>query len=341
MKMPKYLSPTSIATFKDDRAEFYCKYLADNRPPKIPQSLPMAAGAAFDAYVKSFLVKELFGPTKMEPRFELQAIFETQVEPQNRDWAIIHGQYLFDCYKKSGALADLMLELSNAMTAPRFEFEVEGRVAHESVTDGIPLLGKPDVYFTSKSGKTVIRDWKVNGYCSTNPTSPKKQYIMSRDGWDHLKFPMSRSHRQQHKDAQILKLDGILVNCACNLETIDPSWAAQLAIYGWVLGMGVGDKFLVGIEQLVASGTADRLIRVSSYCNHIGKEFQLDLLKDITDLWNLILAVHKGEAPFFDGLSLEDSKARCESLDGYYLAFADAATNPTEKWFADISREEK
>jgi hypothetical protein len=341
MRMPKYLSPTSIATFKDDRVEFYIKYLADNRPPRIPQSQPMAAGAAFDAYVKSFLVKELFGLTKMEPRFEFITIFETQVEPQNRTWALTNGKYLFDCYQKSGALADLMIELSNAMVAPRFEFEVEGRVAHEEVTDGIPLLGKPDVYYTSKGGKIVIRDWKVNGYCSEGPTSPKKQYVMCRDGWDFTNRPPSKTHRNPHKDAQILKLDDILVNCACNLETIDPTWAAQLAIYGWVLGMKPGEKFLVGIEQLTSSGQPEKYIRVSSYSNHIGKDFQMNLLDEIKEIWRLILGVHSGEVPFFDGLSLLESKERCKALDDYYLAFKDSETNPSEKWFAESCREEK
>jgi hypothetical protein len=105
--------------------------------------------------------------------------------------------------------------------------------------------------------------------------------------------------------------------------------------------MKPGEKFLVGIEQLTSSGAPEKYIRVSSYSNHIGKDFQMSLLTEIKEIWRLILGVHSGEVPFFDGLSLLESKERCKALDDYYLAFKDSETNQSEKWFAESCREEK
>ena len=67
----------------------------------------MSIGSAFDAFLKSHLHKVLFGGT--DPRFELEAIFEEQVESHNRDWAKVHGEYVFNFYRECGALADLHL----------------------------------------------------------------------------------------------------------------------------------------------------------------------------------------------------------------------------------------
>jgi hypothetical protein len=70
----------------------------------------MSIGSSFDAYAKSWLHENLFGKGN-DPRFEFQALFEAQVEPHNRDWALQNGQYVFEQYKQSGALSDLLGEL--------------------------------------------------------------------------------------------------------------------------------------------------------------------------------------------------------------------------------------
>ena len=59
MREIKYLSPSSISTFFDDRTEFYLKYCAENRPPRMKQTQPMSVGSAFDAFVKNHLVYSL------------------------------------------------------------------------------------------------------------------------------------------------------------------------------------------------------------------------------------------------------------------------------------------
>jgi hypothetical protein len=176
MRKVQHLSPSSLSTWLKNQDEFYLQYLAHDRPPRIPQNQPMAIGSAFDAYAKSYLVERLFG-SNADPKYSFDALFESQVERQNRDWAREHGRYVFEQYQQSGALADLFTELKSAQGQPRFEFEVKGAVSgyREGATrtiGSVVLLGKPDVAFVNKAGVMIVIDWKVNGYCSKNPPSP-------------------------------------------------------------------------------------------------------------------------------------------------------------------------
>jgi len=319
MRQIKYLSPTSIALWERDRTEFYLRYCAENRPPKIPQTHPMAIGSAFDAFVKNYIVGALLGSTPAQ--FEIEAIFEQQVESQNRDWALLHGERLFNAYQASGALADLMLELSQAITEPRFEFEIESRIPHERHIDGIPLLGKPDAHAKLKGGHTLTIDWKVNGYCSNSPVSPKKGYIKER--------PSGKSHR----DCQTMMIGGIPVNIAQKLEDVDKDFATQLCIYMWVLGEVVPTGSIAGIEQVCCTGHEQTLgTRFASHRMKIGHPFQLSLLDRIATIWDYI---QRGW--IFTELSLQDSQTRGAMLDLQYLAYLEAST-PQDKWFQDITR---
>jgi len=305
--------------------EFYLKYLADNRPPKIPQTRPMSVGSAFDAYVKSYLVERLLGRGKL-PEFELDTIFKKQVEPCNRDWALAAGKHAFECYKLSGALADLMIELEQADATPRFEFTVQ------RVIDDIPLLGKPDVWFITKDGTHVLIDWKVNGYCSKRQVSPKKSYIWCADGWEGAH---SRSHRTAHKDAQVMMVGGIKVNLACHLEDVNLTWANQTCLYGWLMGEEIGSKFICGIDQLACGpGIGAPRIRVARHRARISSSFQHMLWGKIVACWDTIQSGH-----IFNSLSREESLIRQATLDEYHKAYE--GDDPNEKWFQEVTRERR
>src|SRR5688572_30284209 len=114
MKNIEYLSPSAISLWKESQDNYYLRYLTDVPVPRDTQNLPMSIGSAFDAYVKAFLHDNLFG--KIDPRFEFDTIFEAQVESHNRDWALQNGLYVFEQYKQSGALTDLMLMLSSSIS---------------------------------------------------------------------------------------------------------------------------------------------------------------------------------------------------------------------------------
>lgn len=328
MRQPKFLSPSAIDLFYSNRQEYYLKYLADKRPPRMPQTKPMSIGSAFDAYAKNYIVTNLFDA--VPEGFEFEEIFEAQVETQNRIWAREHGKIAFDQYKQSGALSDLMIELERAQSTPRFEFTVEGELeaSNEGITLPIPLLGKPDIYFVSHVGAHIIVDWKVNGYCSKNGVSPKKGYVKCRDGWTAEQAPHSRSHNTMHKDAHPLMVGGLEVNIAQFLEDIDEKWATQLCIYAWLLGEEVGARFIICIEQLACK---HGMIRVASHRARSGEKFQLGLMMKIFKMWS---ALRKGH--IFDDLSFEENKKKCHQLDQYYKAFE--GTSKKDKWFTQMTR---
>ncbi|RLJ04708.1 MAG: hypothetical protein DRP08_01040 [Candidatus Aenigmatarchaeota archaeon] len=319
MRQPKYLSPTSIAQFYADRDEFYLKYLADNRPPRLPQTQPMAIGSSFDAYVKNYLYERLFG-VNHDPKFGLQKIFEDQVETHNRAWAWEHGNYVFKCYKESGALSDLILQLEAAQGQPRFEFTVEALIG------GVPLLGKPDVYFVSRQGARIIIDWKVNGYCANRSTSPKKGFINCRDTWVGKQ---TRGNNMPHKDAQPMLINGMMVNAAGYFEHVDISWTNQLAVYAWLVGEPVGGDFIVGIDQIISKGMPPKpQLRVAQHRAKISALHQEALIKSIQDMWSVIKTGY-----IFDNVSRDESDDRCKTLDGYY-----AGLDEGDSWFNQATR---
>lgn len=330
MRKPQHLSPTSISLFYENLTEFYMNYLSDNKPPRFPQTQPMSVGSSFDAYVKSHLHAALCGKGS-DPRFELKALFEAQVEPQNRDWAWTAGAYAFMEYKRSGALADLMLELQGSISTPRFEIEVKGVVngAKEGVSRAVgevPLLGKPDLHFINKDGAHVIHDWKVNGFCSKYNTSPMKGYVRLRqDGMN----------KGQHKEAQLLPFKGIMINAAGALEDYNSDWARQLSIYAWLCGQDIGGDFVVSVDQIVCKpSTMPDMpdIRVAEHRLKIRPNYQWSIFNQAQHVWEVINSSH-----IFRDLSLEASQEKCALLDKQASDLAGKGTDD-DKWFAQATR---
>src|SRR5260221_3370585 len=287
MKKIQYLSPSSMSCYRQDKKEFYYRYLCENRPPAPPQTMPMSAGSAFDAYAKSYLHEKLFGKGN-DPKFDLTTLFESQVESKNRDWAWKMGAYLFTVYQKSGALADLMLELSGSISEPKFEIEVRGIVNgyKEGVTrdvSGVVLLGKPDVFWVNKHACSVVLDFKVNGACANYNVSPMKGYLRLRD------IGNSSGGGKAHKACLPMMHKGIMVNVAEYMENLDATWAAQLAVYGWLLGLNVGEDFVCAIDQICCDGTTRfpfdsplgridvPLVRVAEHRLRISEKYQYEV----------------------------------------------------------------
>jgi len=303
MRTPEYISPTGIMLFDQSEEDFYERYLADVKTPRDPQYPVMAVGSAFDAFIKSYLYKEL--KIGDDPTFELRTLFEAQVEEQNRDEAWKIGEAVFEAYKKCGAAADLLIMLGDC-TNPRFEFTLQGAVSGEfnsvNQENNPVLLGKPDLYFTHRDGGRVILDWKVNGYMSKRRPSPKKGYLSV------LECEEGAFKKKQHKDVLEGTLHGIKINMAHPLELVDKNWARQLAIYGWLLGEDVGNDFIVAVDQIVC-GTGV-VYGVAQHRCIIGEKYQKELYTHVCEIWERCTNGH-----FFTDLSLEDSRARCLLMD--------------------------
>lgn len=327
MRTPEYLSPSGIKTYEEDRELFYIRYLSDNRSPRDPQTQPMSIGSSFDAHVKSHLYETLFGKGH-NPAFDFEAIFESQVESQNRDWAREHGAVCFERYKECGALADLLIELRGAIGTPHFEIEIKGLV--QANRYGVPFLGKPDVYFTNREGLPVIYDWKVNGWCGKGNTSPKPGYLRLRHGGPNRGLDVGH-----HKDAHPVRKQGMLINGAHKLEDVNEEWAIQLGVYGWVTGMDVGSEFIVGIDQIACKNVGSRYpeIRIAEHRTTISSDFQWATFGKAVRIWNAIKTGH-----VFTEMTKEENDARCAALDARSAVAAECAnsSNPEDHLFAQM-----
>lgn len=330
MRKIKHLSPSSISKFEEDIEEFYMQYLCEAPPPRMPQLQVMSIGSAFDAYAKSYLHEALFGKNH-DPKFELMTLFEAQVEPQNRDWAYEHGKWAFEQYKKTGALADLMLDLQQSIGTPKFELEVKGVINghREGVTlniENVILLGKPDVFYINKHGCHVILDWKVNGYLSARPPSPMKGYLRLRD--------ITKRDAGSHKEVIPINHKGTIINASHFLESVNKEWGNQLAIYGWLCGCEIGGDFIVAIDQLVckAQGKYPE-IRVAEHRLRVSQDYQWKLFRRIQEVWDMVNSDH-----IFRDLSKEDSEGKCHLLDMQATALR-SPSSKTDELFNQMTRE--
>lgn len=327
MRTPKALSFSSLSLFEKNPEEFYLRYLAEHRPPRLPQEPPMAVGSAFDAEVKSALNADLFGAGS-NPQFEFQTIFESQVEPQCRDFALLAGKHVFECYKFCGAYDDLLSLLRKSVEPPRFEFTVEGLV-------GIaPFLGKPDLRFVPDLGSGpfhCVFDWKVKGYCSKYGASPSKGYEICLDGFASEK--PSRSHGKEHAKFLAMDYNGMTIN-AGYMETCNNEYADQLTLYGWLLGEKVGSEVVLGIEELVAKYMGDEppTLRYARHRGRVKAEYQQALFERVQRCWNAITSGH-----VFLDMSRADSDARCEVLEQMSVGLA-TDTSDEGQWMNEVTR---
>lgn len=328
MRQRDYISPSSIATFYDDAEYFYLRYLTDEKMESDPQTYQMAAGSAFDSYCKHHLHVDIFGGV-MDPAFDLDNLFTTMVEPHNRDKAREVGQHLFSIYKTCGAYQDLLFELANnSLNAPRMEFELKGTV--NGMRDGVSaqfgdviLLGKPDLHWVTKDGFNVIFDWKVNGYYTKTNQSPHAGYVKLRQEQKSIGNYVGT----QHKNAVLGELHGKKISTNYPLEVTDPKWAAQLSIYGWLLGIPVGTPFLTCIDQICGKcgpkGPGNEpIIRIAEHRTQVSQGFQFITFERAQHVWDVCKSGY-----IFRNMSEQDSKDRQAMLD---LRAEDMKKNPDE-----------
>jgi len=326
MRKPTYLSHSSLALWDKDKEEFYIRHLAETRAPRIAQEIYMSVGGSFDAYAKSALHERLFGKGT-DPQFEFQTIFEKQVEPHNRDFALDTGKYIFDCYVLTGAFDELLTMLQKSKELPRFEFEVRGEIK------GVPIVGKPDCRFIHECGVHVILDWKVKGFCSKYGASPSKNYRLCRDGYGAPHKP-SRSHNKAHECYVPYDHHGFEIN-EFYLEAGNNEYADQLCLYGWLLGEQIGDEEVVCcIDEIVSKymPEGNPLLRVAQHRARVSNAHQMTVLNRIVDCWDAITT-----GWIFRDLSREENDAKCQHLEDKVIALQSDGS-VAENLFAQMAR---
>jgi hypothetical protein len=303
MRQLKHISYSGFTLFESDPETFYRRYLADNRGPREPQNHYMAVGSAFDAFVKADLHKRFVNDG--DPKYTREALFESQVEPHNRDRALKDGEDVFQWYKKVGAYADLCEDMRGCVD-PRFEAELTGEVTVSWMDGSILLLGKPDVMFVTRTGARVVHDFKVQGYYSKAPKSPSPGYICL--------FPT----REIHKNAVVVKHKGHNINGNAPLHIHCTDWAEQLSMYAWVLGEHVGSDYILSIDQICCN-SRDKNIRVAKHSAICTDPWQRKLFQRLHRCW---YACKNGHV-FLD-MPYEDNLARIKVIE------AELASNPDE-----------
>jgi hypothetical protein len=329
MRKPTYLSHSSLTTWGKDKEEFYIKHLAETRAQRVPQENYMSVGASFDAYAKSALHERLFGKGA-DPQFEFQTIFEAQVEPQNRDFALDAGQYIYNCYVMTGAFEELLAMLQKSKEPPRFEFKVDGTIS------GVPILGKPDCRFIHECGVHVILDWKVKGFCSKYGASPSKNYRLCRDAYGPPHKP-SKSHNTSHKDYVPYDHHGFEIN-QTYLEDANEEYADQICMYGWLLGEQVGDEEVVCcIDEIVAKYMPEGrpLLRVAHQRARVSNAHQTMVLNRATECWE---AIESGW--IFRDLTREENDEKCRHMEQKVMALQSDGSLE-EDMFAKMARPQR
>ena len=295
MRKPKYLSPTSLSKWQSNQEDFFLDYCATDKPSRMPQTNAMSVGSAFDAFVKSDIASKLgiLGYDKEE-------LFMEQVETQNRDFAHGAGERCFAAYRDSGALASLMQLIGLATS------EVKMEVSLVKQLEGVPLLGKPDLYFEVDSGDgmvPVIVDWKVNGYCSKSGHSPKAGYKALRHS---PLFTGREAKTLEHKEYVPTRTHGIEHNCGKWFEEVDESWARQLSTYAWILGAPVEGKTIIAIEQLACGPKG---IRCATHMGLASAAFQRATMDGYVELWDRLKREH------IFSVDIEESRKMQHKLD--------------------------
>jgi hypothetical protein len=255
-RKPQFLSPSALQTWRTSKDEYYLKYLGSRKIPGILQTQPMAAGSAFDAYVKVAIEKRYdCGPEPVVGESRVTELLKSQVEKQNLDWAIFQGRKIFDDYCRIGAWDRLVKVLDQARL-------VDCNAVGTATVNGVPLLGKPDLVFWLGE-MVVVLDWKVNGWCSQSVKRPDKGHLLSRN----------------------VMLGGIqagevwLETNQCGIEM--EVWRDQLDVYGLVVG---SRQPIIGwIDQLCCGGGVVDCVGVHRGMVEVGK-----VMDEMEELWAVV-----------------------------------------------------
>lgn len=325
LRVPEYLSPSSMAIFEKNPDQFFERYLVPKniRPEREPQSDAQATGSAFDALIKNYIHELHYGHEKtVEAKYRIRDLVTQQCEAEQLPEALSVACHLFEEYRECGALGDLVDAVRQSTTPPRMEFTVRETIG------GVPLLGKPDLHYFTNLHAHVIADFKVSGSRSVHGVSPQQGFMVARD------VRGSNTHGLPHKKFQpVMHPGGIIVSALPMNETTD-YWADQLTTYAWCLGEPVGSQnFVVRIEQLACRPNKDGLrIKCCTHQSTVDEAYQHRLLERYQQCWQAIQDNH-----IWQDLSIEESQARGDIIIRTLQApSADVLASQTSESASDI-----
>lgn len=253
LKVPEYLSPSSLKEFENCEMKFYLRRMARLEYLADVQGKPAAVGSAFDCMVIAAIAQ---AQGNIEPEYQLGNLLKASVTEHVAE-VVPYAKRLFESYVRMGAFKKLMDEgIAELHTMTR-----------RTISDGnkeVPVLGKPDL--KTHSGRVI--DIKVNGAMSKSGQSPKPGYESYVSNMGDFVGPHDR--------------------CGEYLEFIDEDWATQLSIYTWLdSGMLPFRDIDVGIEQVAIRGDKFVFARIRT---KVSKNFQVNLWGRLHRSWDKVKA---------------------------------------------------
>ena len=298
-RTPEYLSPSALSTWEGRTDEAFTRYIVPKRlrPAKPPQADYMSVGSAFDALVKADLASLFWSAGLVAVRgFSLTDLIDKQCEPHTLPESLEVALALYGQYKQCGAYDNLTEMIRASDIGCNMEFDVTATVG------GVPILGKPDLWFNTILRSPVITDWKVSGSMSKCGVSPQQGYMLALD------VNNTRTHNQQHsKFAGVMHPGGVMVN-GWKMNDSTDYWADQLATYGWCKGFAVGSEdWIARIEQIaVRPGLRAKSVVHQST---VDSDYQKELLERYQRIWHHVSTGH-----YFHHLSRAQSDARANLM---------------------------
>lgn len=250
LKIPEYLSPSSMGEWNTCQMKFYLKRMASNLYIPNLQSYPAAVGSVFDAYVKCALAREI-GHDLGEP----SKIIEKNVDASLRDRAVEEGSRLFSQYKTHGCFKRLLARGIMFIELDKTAF------IEDDTGSSVPIRGLPDMF--EKDGRPV--EVKVSGAGSKSGQSPCQGY-------------MSCYHNGVNKGAHS--------KFGEPLELLNEDWAKQLVTYNWIYaGLLPWRNVDVAIEQVAIRGTTVAFATIRTF---VGIPFQERVYADYKKAWQAV-----------------------------------------------------
>jgi hypothetical protein len=298
MRDLKHVSPSMVMTYEQSEEEFYLRYRADSRPPRDPQTLPMAIGSAFDAYVKAYLLEKFW-----DQKDQFERIFKSQVEEPMQALALQFGGAYFDIYREQGGLADMVILLQRNSIKPLVELDIRREINFAGAL--VPVICKPDLagiaspkglqnlaLDTNASSLTCSDDFKSIGDRPQNATrlvhdwkvnkgSPKPGYVKS--------LPSGASHR----GTLVINdtISGIPLATHFGAGAI---WDDQLSFYGICCFGTEGAEntranepfgFIGSIDQITHDGSPGPKTRTNEFRKKFSSEHLSAYARRIRNFW--------------------------------------------------------
>ena len=215
-KLPKYLSPSSIAQAKNSPNTFFCQRLIFDAMPKEPQGLAPGVGTAFDISIKKKLIELHNVPT---------ANTIEQIESSLNPDVAVESYIASDLLMKTYFLSRLASRTNWVQVEGDFNMEYTFTVKGKTTT--VPLMCKLDaIVQDEQTGMLVPLDWKCSGYTSASGATPEQGYM---DKFDGVKW--CGPHKNYYPEMSV--------------REIDNDWGRQFTLYAMCV------NFHNGITELV------------------------------------------------------------------------------------------